>query len=407
MTLQTYPVEKHGITSDKIDSHAYYVIEKLKQAGFIAYLVGGGVRDLLLNTRPKDFDVVTSATPEEVRKIFRNCILIGRRFRLAHVRFGRQIIEVATFRSGDIESSSLILRDNIWGSPEDDAIRRDFTINGLFYDPSNQTIIDYVNGIPDIETKTLRTIGHPEMRFMQDPVRMIRLLKFHARFGLNIDPVTQSALFKCQNELVKSSPARILEELLRMLELGSSKKFFQSLHTHGFLKILLPNFERYLSQRPDSLIYPLLEQADIYNHKNHPKPLDRSVLLASLMFSILEEQLKGNLSHTHPHLGTIFEISQKLIHNMFAPFFTLSRKMKMTIASILTSQFRLTPLSGELPKRLRIPKDPVFPLALDFLKLRCSVDANLLKTYTLWHEALISFHQHRQESAARPVHIHR
>ncbi|NGX38244.1 MAG: Poly(A) polymerase I [Chlamydiae bacterium] len=146
MEQKVIPFEIHQLPIDKVDTHALYVMEKLKNAGFVAYLVGGSVRDLLLGHRPKDYDISTSAKPEEIKKLFRNCLLIGRRFRLAHIRFGKKILEVSTFRAGDPEKDELILRDNQWGYPEEDALRRDFTINALFYDPSNQTIIDYVEG---------------------------------------------------------------------------------------------------------------------------------------------------------------------------------------------------------------------------------------------------------------------
>jgi poly(A) polymerase len=181
-----YPFETHRIPKEKIDADALFVLEKLRRAGHIAYLVGGGVRDLLLNKTPKDFDISTSADPDQIRRLFRNAILIGKRFRLAHIRFGEKIFEVSTFRSGSNEADTLILRDNDWGTPEQDALRRDFTINGLFYDPHTETVIDYVGGYPDIEKRILRTIGQPFLRFKQDPVRMLRLLKFRARFGFDI-----------------------------------------------------------------------------------------------------------------------------------------------------------------------------------------------------------------------------
>src|SRR6185503_17825507 len=212
--MKKYSFEEHGLSLQHIDLDALYVMEKLRAAGFVAYLVGGSVRDLLLNQKPKDFDISTSAQPEEIKKLFRNCILIGRRFRLAHIRFGKKTLEVSTFRSGATESDELIVRDNVWGSPEEDATRRDFTINGLFYDPATQEVIDYVDGYDDLQKKTLRTIGQPYIRFRQDPVRMLRLLKFQARFGFNVDSPSQIALVECRAEIVKSAPARILEELL-------------------------------------------------------------------------------------------------------------------------------------------------------------------------------------------------
>ena len=191
------------------------------------------MRDLLLDKKPKDFDISTSAEPEEIKQLFRSCILIGRRFRLAHIRFGKKILEVSTFRSGDAENDELILRDNKWGTPEQDVLRRDFTINGLFYDPSTQTIIDYVGGYPDLQKKVLRTIGQPFIRFRQDPVRMLRLIKFQARFGFDVDSAARIALLECRQEIVKSSSARIQEELLRMLESGASEPFSASWQNMG------------------------------------------------------------------------------------------------------------------------------------------------------------------------------
>ena len=252
MQPKIYDVGEHQIAPDKIDQHAFYVIQKLRQAGHKAYLVGGGVRDLLLKTRPKDFDISTSAKPEEIRSLFRNAILIGRRFRLAHIRFGKKVIEVATFRAGATEEAGLIVRDNEWGSEEQDVLRRDFTINGLFYDPENQTVIDYVDGYSDLAKRTLRAIGQPDVRFMQDPVRMIRLIKFCARFDFEIHRPTFEALLNCKGEILKSSSARIFEELLRMLESGAAKPFFHLLNEYGILKPLSPNLSRFL-EKPENL----------------------------------------------------------------------------------------------------------------------------------------------------------
>ncbi|MFI5344679.1 MAG: hypothetical protein ACHQUC_10735 [Chlamydiales bacterium] len=188
MLPKIYFTTEHGIDPALIDRDALYVLEKLRQAGFVAYLVGGSVRDLLIKRRPKDFDISTSARPEQVKVVFqRQCILIGRRFRLAHIRFGHKIIEVATFRAGE-NDSDLITQNNVWGTAEQDVMRRDFTINGLFYDSSNHSIIDYVDGWEDVQKNLLRTIGDPKVRFKQDPVRLIRLLKFQARSNFKIDP---------------------------------------------------------------------------------------------------------------------------------------------------------------------------------------------------------------------------
>lgn len=401
MQPKIYTYDQHLISPKHIEAHAFYIIEKLKSKGFKAYLVGGGVRDLLLKQVPKDFDISTSAKPQEIKQIFKNCILIGKRFRLAHIRFGHKIFEVSTFRSGDISSSELILRDNEWGNEEEDVLRRDFTINGLLYDTANQTIIDYVGGVEDAKERILRAIGDPKIRFIQDPVRMIRLLKFKARFNFDIKKNTLEALKECKNEIVKSSQARILEELFRMLISGASEAFFKLLQTYGLLQYLLIEVSNHLNKSHE--IYNLLKQADIYICKHDNDILERSVLVSCLLFPILEQKLK----ETEPvklHLGIIADAAKELVNQVFHPFFHLSRKIKAMIISILINQFRFTPLFSTLKKsRIRIPKDPFFHLSLKFFKLRSMHNTNLLQTYSLWHEHLISsHHQIKKNHSKRP-----
>ncbi len=394
MQPKVYDVEQHKIPPDKIDQHAWYVIQKLRQAGHAAYLVGGGVRDLLLSQRPKDFDVSTSAKPEEIRSLFRNAILIGRRFRLAHIRFGRKIIEVSTFRSGDTEAAGLIVRDNEWGSEEQDVLRRDFTINGLFYDPEKQTVIDYVGGYPDLEKRTLRAIGQPDIRFLQDPVRMIRLIKFCARFNFDIDKPTFEALLNCKGEIVKSSSARILEELLRMLESGASRSFFHLLHQYGLLKSLAPMLARYM-EKENNLIFSLLAEVDSEIMKNPPEPLDRSLLLSALVYPLFADHMaeKAKMEERPFHLGQIGEFAHRIIGQIFTPFFKMPRRMSGVLSFILTSQSRLVPADGRPLKRPRVPRDPLFRLALHLLKWRASCNPELLPIYTQWTEASFASHE--------------
>ncbi|MES2272691.1 MAG: polynucleotide adenylyltransferase PcnB, partial [Chlamydiota bacterium] len=374
--------------------HAHYVIQKLRQAGYIAYLVGGGVRDLLLKQRPKDFDISTSAKPEEIRNVFRNAILIGRRFRLAHVRFGKKIIEVSTFRSGDTEASDLIVRDNVWGSEEEDVLRRDFTINGLLYDPENQTVIDYVGGYQDLEKRTLRAIGQPDLRFIQDPVRMIRLIKFCARFNFEIHPLTFEALLNCKQEIVKSSSARIFEELLRMLESGAARPFFHLLNQYGLLHPLCPPLARYLAEYPENLSYQLLGQIDSEIRKNPTPSIDRSLLLAALVFPLCHDYLADRVKTDQKayHLGQISELTSWIIDQIFHPFFKIPRRMAGIMSFLISSQFRFIPLDGRPVRRPRAPRDPLFPLALDLLKLRSAIQPEILPSYTLWTEATFASH---------------
>lgn len=397
MQPKIYNVDEHQIAPEKIDPHASLVIQKLREAGHTAYLVGGGVRDLLLNQRPKDFDVSTSAKPEEIRALFRNAILIGRRFRLAHIRFGKKIIEVSTFRAGATEEAGLIVRDNEWGSEEQDVLRRDFTINGLFYDPETQKVIDYVDGYPDIAKRMLRAIGQPDVRFTQDPVRMIRLIKFCARFNFEIHRPTFEALLNCKGEILKSSSARIFEELLRMLESGASKAFFHLLNEYGLLKPLSPALSRFL-EKTDHLAFDLLGIIDNEIKKNPPEPIDRSLLLATLIFPLFEQQVqeKMKLQEKPLHLGQVAEIAHRTIDLIFNPFFSIPRRMCGIIGFLMTSQYRMIPLDGRPVRRPRAPRDPLFPMALHLLKMRTEVQPELLSHYTLWSEAAFAAHDPTQ-----------
>jgi poly(A) polymerase len=382
---KTYFVQEHGIDPRLIDPDALYVLEKLRQAGFVAYLVGGSVRDLLIKKAPKDFDISTSARPEQIKQLFqRKCILIGRRFRLAHIRFGHKIIEVSTFRTGE-NAGDLIVQDNEWGTPEEDVLRRDFTINGLFYDSSNHSIIDYVGGWEDLKEHTLRTIGMPEIRFRQDPVRILRLLKFHARFGFKIQEETEKAIHLCRQELTKSSPARILEEILRMLESGASARFFRLITEYGILSLLFPELANFLRSQQGKVVYHYLAGVDqLYHHKG-TNTLDRSVLTSCLIFPLLEKEIERQyLSKKKvPHIGEITLLTSSLIKEIFILSFShFPRRISSTMGSVLVSQYRLTPLSGKRHFREKLFRHKEFEFALKFLKIRALVNEKLVDVYT-------------------------
>ena len=226
-----------------IDPDADRVVRKLTRAGFKAYLVGGCVRDLLVSRTPKDWDVATSATPNEIKATFRNSRIIGRRFRLAHVFFGSKIIETSTFRANPREEDEhdlLIRRDNVFGTETEDARRRDFTINGLFYDVEREEVIDHVGGLADLDAKLMRTIGDPEVRFQEDPVRMLRALKFAARLDFGFEPATWKALLRWRGEISKCAPPRLLEEIHRLMRGGAARRSFELLVETGSLAVLSP-----------------------------------------------------------------------------------------------------------------------------------------------------------------------
>lgn len=412
MQAKIFHATDHDIDHHQIDKDALYVINRLKEAGFQAYLVGGGVRDLLIKKTPKDFDISTSARPEQIKQLFgRNCILIGRRFRLAHVRFGHKILEVATFRSGE-NDSDLIVQDNVWGSPEEDVLRRDFTINGLFYDPSNHSVIDFVGGWEDIHKRVLRTIGEAPKRFKQDPVRMIRLLKFKARYNFDIVPEVKAALMQCKEELVKSSPARILEEIFRMLESGYSAPFFQLMTQSGLLELIFPCLTHFIEGQHGAEIYKYLESADQINLYSK-KTLDRSILTCNLLFPIIEKEIKTQYLDKNmiPHIGEVMMLTSSLIKGFVTSSFShFPRRHSVVMSFILSTQYRLTPLSGKRHPRPKLIRNNEFELALVFLKIRACVYPELQGAYEYWRDQYklaqrANHFEHRHHS--RPRHHHR
>jgi poly(A) polymerase len=397
-----YHADNHTIDSSAIDPDALFVIERLQEAGHTAYLVGGGVRDLLFGRRPKDFDVSTSARPEEVRRLFRHCLLIGRRFRLAHVRFGPKVIEVSTFRAGDPASDELIVHDNEWGTPEEDVLRRDFTINGLYYDPSEHTVIDYVGGFADIQRRRLVTIGVPEVRFRQDPVRMIRLLKFRARFGLEVEEQTEKALWACTSEIRKSAPARVLEELLRMLESGAAESFFRLMVESGLMPQVMPEVARALMGPDGREMYKALKAIDLLQAGGkRKKPFDRAVLVAAFFWPLFEALVHADAaSEGHPpHLGQVLELADLLLHELLEDAPPFPKRLRWAVAGVLTDQFRLTPMEKQKVGRSRMSSADR-ALAMDLLKIRAALKPELVPVFErLRAETRQGGHARRQESA--------
>ena len=329
VTPRIVPRAEHSISRRDIDPDALKVLNRLRQFNHVAYLVGGSVRDLLLGRRPKDFDIGTSAHPYEVKRTFRNCWIIGRRFRLAHVRFGPKAIEVATFRrqvseeelealaraqeeaaeaaSGDPEQNDgsdadavkdvkgagpdelaraqererLLHRDNTFGTPEEDAFRRDFTVNALFYDIATFSIIDYVGGIDDLHARVIRSIGDPNVRFHEDPVRMLRAIVLAARLDFTIDPPVIDAIRAHAGEIARSAPARMIEELYKILRSGAAERAFRQLADVGLLKWIAPEL---LAIEGEGL-WESLAALDRYRHRyeSAPESLTNGILLGTLL----------------------------------------------------------------------------------------------------------------------------
>jgi poly(A) polymerase len=294
--------EEHSVSRRDIDPDALKVLYRLRQYDHVAYLVGGSVRDLLLGRRPKDFDVGTSAHPYQVKKLFRNCWIIGRRFRLAHVKFGMKVIEVATFRRQVVageevvadgvpapdpttpEGEQLIHHDNTFGTPEEDAFRRDFTINALFYDIATFSVIDYVGGLEDLRAGIVRSIGDPDVRLNEDPVRMLRAIAIAARLDFTIEPSLLAAIRTHRREISKSSMARLLEEYYKILRAGSSEKAFRGLADVGLLEPISTE----LHVGANDPLWRSLAALDAYRRRFEatPETLTNAILLGSLLIPL-------------------------------------------------------------------------------------------------------------------------
>ena len=293
-----YARPEHCISRRNIDPCALKVLYRLSQLGYTAYLVGGGVRDLLMGRTPKDFDVGTSATPNEVKKVFRNCFLIGRRFRLAHVRFGDKVIETATFRQNSQTVGEIIehaaegpLEDNTFGTPETDAYRRDFTVNGLFYDIKDFSVIDWVGGMKDLEKKLIRAIGDPEIRFQEDPVRMMRAIKFSSRLGFKIEKKTAAAMEKYHRCILTAAVPRVCEEVFRLFPYGHSAEAFRQMYKYGLLGDLIPELGKFIAEDGGvkSKTFKYLAVLDEYENMMSAKGLEvsnglRAAVLMTAMF---------------------------------------------------------------------------------------------------------------------------
>jgi len=361
-----------------IGQDALRVISKLQRSGHEAYLVGGCVRDLLIGRAPKDFDVATSAHPRQVKRLFRNGRIIGRRFRLVHVRFGGEIIETATFRREPPESTGddgdlLIVEDNEYGTAAEDARRRDFTVNGLFLDPFGGEIIDYVGGLDDLDDRVLRTIGDPNRRLPEDPVRILRAIKFSTRLDFRIEDETWEAMKACSSDLQRSAPPRILEEVLRLLRSGTALGAFKRLRSCGALGPILPGLNKYLSDFEDDAprtqsFFSLLEALDADIHSG--AQLSSAVLVATLVHDLVAAKLPPvDAGSSGP---TVREIA-KAADSILDPFTQSSRLPKRDAAKarrLLTLQGKFTNAANERTRPLLFCLMEDFEDALALFRIR-------------------------------------
>ncbi len=380
----TIPRPEHAISRANISSSALKVLYRLKEAGFQSFLVGGGVRDLLLGREPKDFDVGTDATPDEVKELFRNCRLIGRRFRLAHVRFGQDVIEVATFRArhdseGEDDSAvrahtedGRILRDNVYGSLEDDVWRRDFTVNALYYDINDFSVVDYVGGLDDLKAGTLRLIGDPQQRYREDPVRMLRAVRFAAKLGFRIHPDSEAAMFELGHLLSDIPPARLFEEILKLFLGGCAVSTFELLRHYNLFKYLFPLTEDALGWEEHA--FPLTFVLRALENTDQRLAEDKPVTPAFLYAALLWEPMRLRARELRDQGASPLEAAQVAGNQVSAEqvqVSSLPKRFSLPMREIWNLQVRLERRRGKAPYRLL--EHPRFRAAYDFLLLRAEV----------------------------------
>lgn len=365
--------KQHGIDLQLISLNAIHVIQTLQNAGYKAFIVGGAVRDLLLSIKPKDFDVTTNATPEEIKRLFRRAFIIGRRFRIVHIVFTHELIEVATFRGNTTnkllkDQHGRVLRDNTFGKQHEDAVRRDFTINAMYYDPTSQNVFDYHNGISDIRTKTLRIIGMPEVRYREDPVRMLRVIRFSAKLDFSIDIATSQPI-EAMSSLINNVPtARVFDETLKLLTSGHALACLQQLHKQGLHYRLLPLLDVILKQ-PINEKFVILTLTNTDNRIKQGKSVSPSFLFAALLWhKVLEKwhAYQASGKHRTPAL----HLAADDILNIQIKKLTLQRKTASNIRDIWAIQPRFERRTGKSPYRLL--EHSRLRASFDFLMLRCA-----------------------------------
>ncbi len=395
--VKIYSRAEHNISRAQISEHALKVLYRLQKEGFDAYLVGGCVRDLLLGREPKDFDVVTNADPDQVRKVFRNCRLIGRRFRLAHVHFGREIIEVATFRGAGEEQNDKqvlnkegrLLRDNVYGTIEEDVWRRDFTVNALYYNIKDFSVVDYVGGMADHKTGTLKLIGDPEMRFREDPVRMLRAVRFAVKLGFKLDSACEKAIHNDVQLLASIPSARLYDEALKLFLSGYALQTFEMLRHYGLFQVLFPSTENSLAVEdsgfPRLLLIKALENSD--KRIAEGKTVTAYFLLAAFLWEPVRMLAKEKMAQGEVEFVAYQDAASEVIARQIRST-ALPRHISMAMREVWNMQPKFKARIGSKPSRLI--GHPRFRAGYDFLVLRAETggaDPELAEWWTKYQNA--------------------
>ncbi len=373
---------EHEVSRKNISPAALRVLYGLKEAGYQAHLVGGGVRDLLLGGQPKDFDVATDATPDQLRSVFRQCRLIGRRFVIAHVRYGDEIIEVTTFRGkGDaldidreVEADGRILRDNVFGTMEEDALRRDFTVNALYYNIDDFSVVDYVGGLDDLATRQLRLIGDPETRYREDPVRMLRAARFAGKLGFSIEPATEAPIERLAGLLDGIPPARLFDDLLKLFLYGHAERSFDQLLRLKLFAHLFPQVE--LTESNLALIRAALKSTD--ERVAIGKPVTPAFVFAAILWSVYRQRLGTDTddSSIDAAADNVFLRASKRV--------AIPRRFSVVARDIWWMQQRMIVRSAARARR--VMRHPKFRAGFDFLLLRAELNPALRPLAALWQQ---------------------
>ena len=384
MKPEIFSAEKFKFKADALSKNALSIISRLQSKKFKAYIVGGGIRDLIEGLDPKDFDIVTDCEPREIRKLFRNSRIIGRRFKLVHITFPNEVIEVTTFRSGqDLQSDSIeindkgrIIRDNKWGTQEEDVVRRDLTINSIYFDPLSDKIVDYTGGVKDLESKKIRFVGDTEKRIIEDPVRILRVIRFAAKLNFEIEPTIKKAITKHKNQLLDMSSARIYEEIIKMFLAGYALKTYQLLQEYDLFDLLFPHLEN-SKENFNEFYENAFKNTDQRLKEN--KKLNVGFLFAILLWP--KVYIKSGISNRINYKSfyrTMAAVMQKQQNITAVP-----RRYSSFIRDVWMNQIRFNKVGK---KSINFTNSVRFRASYDFLLLRNSMERNLDTPINWWTE---------------------
>lgn len=402
--------KNHAISRKQISENAIKVLYRLHKAGFKAYLVGGGVRDILLGLEPKDFDVVTNATPEEIKKLFRNCRLVGRRFRLAHIVFGRDVIEVATLRGHHVDNEEKIsktnaegrlLRDNVYGTIDEDAERRDFTVNALYYDISDFSIHSYGGGLQDLASRTLRLIGDPQKRYREDPVRMLRAVRFATKLGMAIDKDASKPIYELAPLLKDIPAARMYEEVLKLFFSGQAQNNYSMMREYGLFEPLFPLVESTLTEDPHGPATKLIDA--IMRNTDQRILADKTVTPAFFYAAILwyplsqradDIALESGLTAYDAFYAAMGDVMEQQCRSISIP-----RRFSTPAKDIWQLQLRFDRNQGT--RAFKFIEHPKFRAAYDLLLLRAEAEGGNLAKSAAWWKSFVEGNEEQRSVIAR------